>query len=105
MLVDTFFSGSASRHMASARDQPTANTALPPLELPPMWQMAVSSAVSGLRHCLRHSPLEKFQNLSVPSCAPEINLGRVRVRVRVRDRVRVRRPRVTGGVARRRRAS
>jgi len=28
--------------MASARDQPTANTALPPLELPPMWQMAVS---------------------------------------------------------------
>ena len=73
----TFFSGSASRHMESARDQPTASTELlllPPLELLPMWQMAVSSVVSGLRHCLRHSPLEKFQNLSVPSCAPEISL-------------------------------
>jgi len=63
--------------MESARDQPTARTELlllPPLELLPMWQMAVSSALSGLRHCLRHSPLEKFHILSVPSCAPEISL-------------------------------
>ena len=43
-----------------------------------------------MRHCLRHSPLEKFQNLSVPSCAPEISLIRARVRVRVRVRVRMR---------------
>ena len=39
MLVDTFFSGSASRHMASARDQPTANTALK--LLPPLLRVRV----------------------------------------------------------------
>ena len=39
-----------------------------------MWQMAVSSAVSGLRHCLRHSPLEASHIMSVRSLDPDTML-------------------------------